>query len=205
MEPTDTLKGLVLESIEALEKVHPRLTSCRVMIEQATRGIPHARLDIGIPGGELVVNREPPMDPTHRDVTQAVREAFEVARQQLREHRKRRSPDGKRRELLLPTAASCGWSWMRLVTVTGSCWRATAATSTFKRTPYAEPATKPSTKGWRSVTWRLGERRVRRRAWWLPSWPATCWLDRRGGPAAWAPLEARRTPHLRAVGILAMT
>ena len=99
VEPTDTLKGLVLESIEALEKAHPRLTSCRVMIKQATRGIPHVRLDIGIPGGELVVNREPPMDPAHRDVTQAVREPFEVARRQLREHRKRRSPDGKRREL----------------------------------------------------------------------------------------------------------
>lgn len=69
------------------------------MIEEVTRGIPHVRLDVGIPGNEFVVNREPPADAPKREVAQAVRDAFDVARRQLREHRKRRSLDTKRREL----------------------------------------------------------------------------------------------------------
>ncbi len=98
LDPTDALKRLVQEGIDSLAKVHPRVVSCRVMVEEASRGLPHVRLDIGIPGGELVVDHEAPLDPQHRDrdVAQAIREAFNVARRQLRERHKRRS-DGKRR------------------------------------------------------------------------------------------------------------
>ena len=99
VEPTDALRELVREGTDSLERVHPRLTSCRVMIEEVTRGIPHVRLDVGIPGNELVVNREPPVDAPKREVAQAVRDAFDIARRQLRKHRKRRSLDSKRREL----------------------------------------------------------------------------------------------------------
>src|SRR5688500_14882479 len=98
-EPTDALRALIDEGIDSLEKVHPRLTSCRIMVEEVTRGIPHVRLDIGIPGSELVVNRELPVDAPKREIVQAVRDAFDVARRQLREHRKRLSLDSKRREL----------------------------------------------------------------------------------------------------------
>jgi ribosome-associated translation inhibitor RaiA len=98
VEPTDAIRALIAEGIDALEKVHPRITSCRVMIEEGTRGIPHVRLDIGIPGSELVVDREQPGDAAKREVPQLVRDAFDVARRQLREHRKRLSLDGKRRE-----------------------------------------------------------------------------------------------------------
>ena len=92
IDPTDALKGLIEEGIESLEKVHPRLVSCRVMVEEVNRGFPHVRLDIGIPGSELVVNNnEAPVDPTNRDVAGAIRDAFDVARRQLRERRLRQS------------------------------------------------------------------------------------------------------------------
>jgi len=97
--PTEALNALIAEGIDALEKVHPRLTSCRVMVEEDTRGNPHVRLDIGIPGSELVIDRERPRDEVKRDIALLVRDAFDVARRQLREHRKRLSLDGKRREL----------------------------------------------------------------------------------------------------------
>ena len=93
IEPTDALRALIQEGIQTLEKVHPRLTSCRVMVEEVTRGIPHVRLDIGIPGSELVVNRELPVDAPNREMVQVVRDAFDITRRQLREHRKRRSLD----------------------------------------------------------------------------------------------------------------
>ncbi len=99
VEPTEALRTLIQEGIDSLERVHLRLTSCRVMVEEVTRGIPHVRVDVGIPGGELVVNRELPVDAPTRGIPQAVREAFDIARRQLREHRKHRSLDSKRREL----------------------------------------------------------------------------------------------------------
>jgi ribosome-associated translation inhibitor RaiA len=96
VEPTAALKSITHESIDSLEKVHPRLTSCRVMVEETSRGVPHIRLDIGVPGGDLVVNREAPDDPASRNLPSAVHDAFDVARRQLREQHKR-IVDGKRR------------------------------------------------------------------------------------------------------------
>jgi ribosome-associated translation inhibitor RaiA len=95
VEPTAALKILIHKGIDSLEKVHPRLTSCRVMVEEASRGVPHTRLDIGVPGSDLVVNREAPDDPASRNLLSAVRDAFDVAQRQLREQRKR-IVDGKR-------------------------------------------------------------------------------------------------------------
>ena len=99
VEPTETLKSLIQEGIESLEKVHPRLVSCRVMVEEVNRGFPHVRLDIGVPGHELVINnKEAPVDPTNRDVAGAIRDAFDTARRQLRERRVRQSVEWKRRD-----------------------------------------------------------------------------------------------------------
>jgi ribosome-associated translation inhibitor RaiA len=98
VEPTEALHALIAEGIDSLEKVHPRLTSCRVMVEEGTRGIPHVRLDIGIPGSELVIDREQQGDAAKRELPQLVRDAFDVARRQLREHRKRLSLDRKNPE-----------------------------------------------------------------------------------------------------------
>ena len=98
VEPTATLERAIEDGIASLEKVHPRLVSCRVMVEEDNRGFPHVRLDIAVPGSELVVTREAQVDPQRRDIAQTVREAFDVARRQLRERRKRVAVDGKRRD-----------------------------------------------------------------------------------------------------------
>jgi hypothetical protein len=65
-----------------------------MMVEEASRGVPHVRLDVGIPGNDRVVNREAPDSPANYDLASAVRAAFEDARRQLRERRKR-IVDGK--------------------------------------------------------------------------------------------------------------
>jgi cold shock CspA family protein/ribosome-associated translation inhibitor RaiA len=92
VEPTDNLKALIQEGIDSLERVHPRLVSCRVMVEEVNRGFPHVRLDLSVPGNEIVINStDAPADPTNRDVAAAIRSAFDVARRQLRERRVRQS------------------------------------------------------------------------------------------------------------------
>jgi len=100
------------------------------------------RVDVGIPGGELVVNRELPVDAPTREIPQAVREAFDIARRQLREHRKRRSLDSKRRELP-PHGRIVRLVIDALATATDSCSPATAGQIYFhenavRETSYAE-------------------------------------------------------------------
>lgn len=58
IEPTEALKRVVREGIDSIEKIYPGLISFRVMVEENGRGIPRVRLDIGIPGNDLIVDRE---------------------------------------------------------------------------------------------------------------------------------------------------
>lgn len=94
-EPTEAVRRAVQEGIESLDAAEPRLTVCRVMVEETGRGIPHVRLDLAVPGDEIVVNREASDEPVGRDAAAVVREAFDVALRQLRE-RHRRMIEGRR-------------------------------------------------------------------------------------------------------------
>jgi ribosome-associated translation inhibitor RaiA len=97
VEQTEALRRIIDEGIESLDKAYPRLVSCRVMVEESSRGIPHVRLDLGVPGDEVVIVREATDNPIPRDLPTTVREAFDVARRQLREHARKRV-EGKRRD-----------------------------------------------------------------------------------------------------------
>lgn len=90
IEPTDELKARILEGIESLEEIYDRIISCRVMVEETNPGrragkLNHVRIDITIPRNELVINRNPPPNPTSDDLPQAIGEAFDKARRQLLE------------------------------------------------------------------------------------------------------------------------
>lgn len=88
VESTPAVEDKILDGIEGLEKVYDRLTSVRIMVEDPNPGresgkLYHVRIDMGVPGNEIVVHRKPPDDP-RQDVVQAVGEAFDVARRRLR-------------------------------------------------------------------------------------------------------------------------
>ena len=77
------LEARVLKMTEKLEKLHARIVSCRVGIEELrrhrTRGrLFHVRVDLRIPGKELVSNHRHNKDPYL-----ALRDAFESLRRQL--------------------------------------------------------------------------------------------------------------------------
>jgi cold shock CspA family protein len=61
----------------ALEAVHRRH-------RQGT--IYRVRIDLTIPGGEVIVNREPAENHAHEDLHVAVRDAFDAARRRLQDH-----------------------------------------------------------------------------------------------------------------------
>lgn len=91
MDPSAAVEADVLRRIEWLERFHPSITACRVVVEAPHRhrktGTPYrVRVDITVPGAELVAGRDPPEHRAHADVYVAVRDAFRAARRQLLDH-----------------------------------------------------------------------------------------------------------------------
>jgi hypothetical protein len=52
------------------------------------------RIDLTVPGAELVVSRDPELDHGHEDVYVAIRDAFDAARRQLADTSSERRPAG---------------------------------------------------------------------------------------------------------------
>ncbi len=100
MDPSDAVEARVREKAAKLERFIDRIVSCRVMIEAPHRRghkgkLYHVRIDMAVPGGEIVVNKEKPEHHAHEDVYVAVRDAFDAAARQLEDHARRRRGDVK--------------------------------------------------------------------------------------------------------------
>lgn len=85
---SDAVEERIREKVEKLEQYTDRITSCRVVVEaphrQQTKGnLFHIRVDLTLPGEEIVVARDPD-DHAHEDVYIAIRDAFEAVRRQLK-------------------------------------------------------------------------------------------------------------------------
>jgi ribosomal subunit interface protein len=86
---SEALENHIRQKAEKLETFYPNIMGCRVVVE-----IPHkhkhqgrafnVRLDITVPGNELVVNRE-----ADEDVYVALRDAFNAAKRQLEDYGRR--------------------------------------------------------------------------------------------------------------------
>lgn len=88
MEHSDTLEQAIREHVEELEQFYSDIMSCRVMVEPHSQhhrqgNIYHVRIDLTLPGKELVVSREADQNHAHEDVYVAVRDAFNAMRRQL--------------------------------------------------------------------------------------------------------------------------
>ena len=98
MDRSEAVEARVREKAEKLEKYYGHLTSCRVVIEAPERRrlkgkLFHVRIELGLPGKELVVSRHPKDKKAHEDVYVAIRDAFDAARRQLED--RVRKMDGK--------------------------------------------------------------------------------------------------------------
>ena len=97
MEASDIMKKNIEERAGKLEQFYDQIMSCRVMVEAQHRhhqsgNLYHVRIDITVPGKELVVSREPHEHHSHTDAYVAIRDAFNAARRQLEgyvKHRRR--------------------------------------------------------------------------------------------------------------------
>ncbi len=94
MESSPSVEAQVRSRAEELQQFSDRISACRVMLEAAHRHhrqgmIYHVRVDLAVPGGRLVVGREPGEDHAHEDLHVAIRDAFDAARRRLQDHMRR--------------------------------------------------------------------------------------------------------------------
>lgn len=91
MSRSEAVEAEVRKRAARLERFFDHMTGCRVVIEAPHRHHRHGklydvRIDISVPGAELVVNRSGPKNQAHEDVYVALRDAFDAATRQLQDY-----------------------------------------------------------------------------------------------------------------------
>lgn len=104
MDPSDAVEAKIRERAAKLDHFAQYIMSCRVAIEAPHRhhhtgGLYHVRIDITLPGEEIVVSREPDLHHAHEDVYVALRDAFDAARRKLEDHVRRQRGKVKSHEV----------------------------------------------------------------------------------------------------------
>ena len=98
IEHSEALETHIRDKVKKLDEFFEHIMSCRVVVD-----MPHkhhqqgkqfnVRLDIGVPGNEIVVNRD------HAgDVFVALRDAFDAAKRQLEDYARKLRGDVKKHE-----------------------------------------------------------------------------------------------------------
>ena len=87
----EAVRDAALRHIDELEATYDRITGCHVVVAQPHRHHREGRLysvrvDLIVPGAEIVVNRNHPLDHAHEDVFVAMRDSFDAARRRLEDH-----------------------------------------------------------------------------------------------------------------------
>lgn len=95
IEHSEALETHIRDKVNKLEEFFDHITSCRVVVE-----LPHkhhqqgkqfnVRIDIGVPGSEIAVNRD-----HAEDVYVALRDAFDAAKRQLEDYARKIRGDVK--------------------------------------------------------------------------------------------------------------
>ncbi len=91
MEPSEAIEAVVREKAAQLDAHADRMMGCRVVVQPAAKHRRHGnlyevRLDITVPGEEIVVTRGPGEHAEYRDIQVALRDAFDSARRQLEDY-----------------------------------------------------------------------------------------------------------------------
>jgi len=91
MDSSDAVTARIRERAEDLERFFDRIMSCRVVVEcrhprRQQGNLFRVRVDLKVPGREIVVGRDPAAHHAHEDVYVAIRDAFDTTRRLLEDH-----------------------------------------------------------------------------------------------------------------------
>ena len=129
MKRSEAAEGWIAGEVEKLETFYNQLMRCRVTVEvphrHHKRGWPfHIRVDLTVPGGEIVVKREPSLNARarrlgerevkkqtevhipHKQLRQAINDAFKAAGRRLQDYARRQRGDVKSPSLLAEARVS---------------------------------------------------------------------------------------------------
>ena len=103
MKPSPAVEDRIREEATKLEHYTTQLTSCRVVVDKPQHrhhqgDLFHLHIDVTLPGGELLVNRDPSQHHAHEDVYVAIRDAFDATRRRIMDHTRRQRMDVKTHE-----------------------------------------------------------------------------------------------------------
>lgn len=95
VDPSAAVEAHIRDDVSRLERVCDRITGCVVTVEAPSHHHRHAgaqyrvRIELSVPGGKLVVGRDPRKTALHSDLYIALKAAFREARRQLGDHLRR--------------------------------------------------------------------------------------------------------------------
>ncbi len=89
--PSEAVEAKIREAAAKLDQFYAGIMSCRAVVSSPQKHQQkgkhyHVRLDVSVPGKELVVNREPGDRDAHFDIFVAIRDAFSVMERMLRDY-----------------------------------------------------------------------------------------------------------------------
>jgi ribosomal subunit interface protein len=98
IDQSEALETHIREKAKKLDEFFDHIMSCRVVVEMAHKHQHqgkqfNVRIDIGVAGGEIVVNRD-----HAEDVYVALRDAFDAAKRQVQEYAHKLHGDVKKHE-----------------------------------------------------------------------------------------------------------
>ena len=101
---SEALEANIREKAAKLDQFYEGIMTCRVMIEaphghQHQGNLFHVRIDVTVPGGELVVKRGPKKHHAHEDPYVALRDAFDAVRRKLQDHARKQRGKVKAHEV----------------------------------------------------------------------------------------------------------
>jgi cold shock CspA family protein/ribosome-associated translation inhibitor RaiA len=104
VDHSDAVETRIRDEIGKLERFYPRITSCRVAVEAPHRRghkgtLYKVRIDLGVPGNAIIVDRAGPQNHAHEDVYVAIRDSFAAAQRQLEDHARMQRGDIKHHDV----------------------------------------------------------------------------------------------------------
>lgn len=102
LEPSEAVERSIRAHADRLDHFG-KILGCRVAVEaqhrrHRTGRIYHVRIDLTVPGREIVVNRDPAEHHAHEDIYVAIRDAFDAVRRQLEDFEREVRGDVKHHE-----------------------------------------------------------------------------------------------------------
>ena len=104
--PSEALEARIREKAEKLAKLTDNILACRVTVEAPHKhhykGLTYqVRIDLTLPGNELVASRDPGLNHAHENVYVALRDAFNALRRQVKHYRRQQQGKDKQHHLSL--------------------------------------------------------------------------------------------------------